>query len=847
MGANMKMCALDPSTIFTKRENQPDTAFTARQISEAVGVSPRAIRDALSGVTPATTVVRGGNVADAFAFDQLPKRFKSIVHNQQTALNYRSPEAVLMQPKKQWQPAVPLARQPAEMIDLAHGLKRSLAFYLQRRNDESVGGEELLKHAVADYETAFKRSVSSRHVRMMIDMVLERDGGREEFERLELYLPRGQTTSVSKQPKIQSGISFPILEDAISCAIDLASMTPAERAFVWKAVLDEFGELVSQGEKDKRAKRKILDFLTVRAPRIAESKDALRKQFDRKLEALHSQGVAGLWDQRKTRSGRRRKSTAALDADELLCLSRANSVGGGISQAFRELYRGIEIIPGEKMQFSEAFRERYTFDPHINKSQVPQSLRNKLRPLLKSIDPLNHGPKAARLASPSIHRDWSDTAAGAWYQSDDETSNNYVWFECEDGEYEFGGMRFDVLRPQILPLVDVRTDYVLSVMLLCQRNYNSRAIRSLILKTCLDERIGLPFDGFYFEQGIWKSRNVQALVSWTEIDEAFSRSGLNLRLQHATTPKAKIIERIFSQEQNAMQELPGYAGRDERNDRYERVRAFMASLKKSGQPRKEEVAPWDGLLSADQYLGHLERAYERFNHEPQNGKRLQGLSPAQAWEKFSGGRPHTLVPDSLRYLLATEQTEKPVTVTREGICLRIGVERRYFFESERLGMLVGEKVNVRWNADCPDHVVVVHSASDPQGLSPFVVPLDTSLDAMNATKDDFAEARRSRRVFTQPQRTLFKILNHSYGKTIRNESLGTLELRKTGEAHHQVEQAAIAAKPHREALEARARRSASRVGLNPQKIKNVARAAVELSGIEAAKARIREKEAQTKS
>src|SRR5690606_32343680 len=119
-----------------------------------------------------------------------------------------------------------------------------------------------------------------------------------------------------------------------------------------------------------------------------------------------------------------------------------------------------------------------------------------------------------------------------------------------------------------------------------------------------------------FEQGVWKSRNVQAMVSWTEIDEAFSRSGVHLRLQHATTPKAKIIERIFSQEQNAMQALPGYAGRDERNKQYERVREFLASLKRFGQPRKEEVAPWDGLLSAEQYLVHLEKAYERFNHEP---------------------------------------------------------------------------------------------------------------------------------------------------------------------------------------------------------------------------------------
>lgn len=162
-------------------------------------------------------------------------------------------------------------------------------------------------------------------------------------------------------------------------------------------------------------------------------------------------------------------------------------------------------------------------------------------------------------------------------------------------------------------------------------------------------------------------------------------------------------------------------------------------------------------------------------------------------------------------------------------------------------MLVGEKVKVRWNPDFPDHVVVVHPASDPKGLRPFVVPLDVSMDALNASKEDFAEARRSRSVFMKPQRTLFRMLNHSYGKTIRDDTLGTFELRQGGEAHQRAEQAAMAAKPSREALEARARRSASRAGLDPSKIKNVARAASELSAIEAAKARILEKEAQKNS
>lgn len=818
---------------------------SVQQIAVAVGMNARTVRDSMAGVKPAGKVNRSGNLCDGFTFEQLPERFRDSIARQAEALRYRSPNALLADPKPQWKPETPLHRQPPEMIEHAHKLQRALAFFLQHRNNVALGEDNLTARAVADYEAAFGKPVSARHVREMISRVLERDGGREEFQRVELYLPHKAASDCGKDKTSYASkpVAFPLLEDAIQCVEDISAMTVAERSSVWRATLDEYCETVGQGEKPKRAKKMVLTFLQNRAPHLAVGWDALRKQFDFRLSAFHAEGVAGLCDKRKGRSGRPRKGTEDLSPDELLLLSRANSVGGGISQAFRELHLGIEVTPGRVLQFSADFRAAYPFDPRKNKSYVPQSLRTKLRPLLKSIEPLNHGPKTARLAAPSIHRDWNKVAAGAWYQSDDETANHYVWFECEDGEYEYGGMRFDVLRPQILPLVDVRTDYVLSVLLLCQRNYNSRAIRSLILKTCMDERVGMPFDGFYFEQGIWKSRNVQALVSWTEIDEAFSRAGLSLRLRHATTPKAKIIERIFSQEQNKMQELPGYAGRDERNDGFERVRAFVASLKKVGQPRKEEINPAAGLLSAEQYLDFLERAYERFNHEPQNGERLQGMSPAEAWEKLSGGRPHRLVPDSLRYLLATEQTARPVTVTREGICLRFGGEKRYFFENARLGLLIGEKVNVRWNPDFPDHVIVVHPASDPHGQRPFTVPLDTRLDALNASEEDFLSAKRSRRVFTQPQRSLFRMIQHTYGKTIREDSLGTPALRAAGVAHQKAEEDAAAMKPSREAQEARARALARKAGIDPSKIKHADRAAglAELSELDA---KIRELEAK---
>ncbi|HEY5705330.1 MAG TPA: hypothetical protein VIS96_07135 [Terrimicrobiaceae bacterium] len=835
---------MQPEKLFVSRDDSHGSTglFTASQIAKAVGVSPRAIRDTLAKVRAAGRLTRGGNECAGYAFESLPDRIQDKVRQQQEALNYRSPQAVLASPKPQWRP---LSRPSDEAIEYAHLLKRALSFFLLHRNDTGFKAGELSRIALRDYAQTFGRGVGKRRVERLVNMVIHRDGGREEFNRLEIYLPHESAREAKLKPESRGAREFPRIEDAIEIIQDLASPTPQDRGAIWRAALEEFDACAEEGWNPKEAKSLILAFLGVRVPRLAESANALRMQFERKLAAFRVEGVSALCDRRRERSGRRTRKAydcpESLSEDERMLAALANSVGGGLSQAFRELYMGVEIVPGQRMQFSAAFRASYGFNPRENKSYVPQGLRDKLRPLLKSIEPLNLGPKAARLAAPSIHRDWSNVLAGDWFQSDDETANHYVWIESETGDYEYDGLRFDVLRPQILPMVDIRTDYVLSFLLLPQPNYNSRAIRSLILKTCMDEKFGLPFLGFYFEQGIWKARNIQALVEWTAIDDAFARSGLELKLRHATTPRAKTVERIFAMEQNITQALPGYTGRDERNDCPEETKRFKDSLKRVGQPRKAEVAPWDGLLSVERYLDQLQRAYERFNNEPQNGKRLCGMSPAEAWKELSGGRAHCVVPDSLRYLLATEQSEQ--RVTREGLCIRIGKAKRYYYESDRLGTMTGERVIVRWNQDLPDHVVVVHPKSDPQAMKPFVVKHAPELAAMNADQDAFAAARRSQKVFTEPARSLFRALNHNYGRTLRNELLGNDPLRQAGHAHNAVEREHIELANARKSDDAKARKLAHRAGFNGAKIRDHSRAVQELEGFGDLEARLLKQEA----
>lgn len=108
--------------------------------------------------------------------------------------------------------------------------------------------------------------------------------------------------------------------------------------------------------------------------------------------------------------------------------------------------------------------------------------------------------------------------------------------------------------------------------------YNSAAICTLNARIFLDERVGLPFKGMKYEQGIWKARKIAAQFSWPQISDGFGRHGIELNVRHATTPRAKIVERVIGSAQNMMDHLPGYIGRCESKVRYEREQIGRAHV-----------------------------------------------------------------------------------------------------------------------------------------------------------------------------------------------------------------------------------------------------------------------------
>ena len=658
---------------------------------------------------------------------------------------------------------------------------------------------ELARIAAPDYQREFGRTVTDRHLRDLITKIMRRDRGDRNFEKLEIYFSERPSRNASRPSPLAAAFRLNELDQAFATVRDRTKPTLSEMAFCWREVVKLWADRIATGADEIKLKQQLRGYILQAAPFLGDTADAVKRNLNRKIRGAVERGIDTIVDGRLQPN---RTKGRPSDFDAMIKLLAQHAIfhcGGRESQAYRQLHMGT-AHNGDR--FSEDFRAAYPFDCRRAKSRIPACVRNAVRPMIEATKAIHLGPRAARLAMPSIRRDWSVVPAGASYTSDDVTLNHYVYDWHEDGEYEFDGRRFNVIRPQFLPVVDERTGNPLGFSLAPAPTYNSWQIRTLMTRICMRPEIGLPFERFLFEKGIWQSRNVQALAQWTSIDESFLRHGIALKLRHATTPKAKIIEQVIGAIQNLDEYAPGYIGRGEQRVKYERVQGFLQKLKRAGQPLKPGVNPADMLMSADECAAMLSEVMQRFADEPQNGERLDGLSPAEGWHQLSGGRAHQVLPESLRFVLGTAESKQ--TVTSEGIELTIGNRKHYYCGSDRLGALQGEKVCVRYNPELPEQVVVSHPATDPHGLQPFAVPLFQRVPAASATADEFRSARDHQARFVSYGRALYRELTPKSNRTICRAEIGSPELRAAGEANNRLEREHIELNSERET---RARRN----------------------------------------
>jgi hypothetical protein len=389
-------------------------------------------------------------------------------------------------PYAAWQPRIPINQVWTEDQAKAVKLRTALEPALQRKDDMSISATEREQAGIAFYQAAFGYAISARHWRRLFQRTIDRDHGQCDWMRVELYLADNVRT---KHQPVRASLASALPEDiaeTIKMLENQAAPTAADRTFLFDAAFHLL-------EDNPAVKPSLIRGLFRAVPALAKTEKALRRMFNRKHAAwIQAAGdAAALEDRRLIDSGNFGKEK--FSEDKKLLRNRAVSMDGNETLAFRQLYA--------ERAFSQAFMDHYHFDPRLNKSRIPDAIRRDVTPEVEAMLPLHHGPRAAKLAGPSIMRNYDNVAPGDWFSADDWTPEIYFWLNDDN-------CRPQIMRGECLLFIDVRSRYPLKFLLIAG-HYNSEHIRSAILHT--HDVHGLPHKGFQFENGVWRATLVEGV------------------------------------------------------------------------------------------------------------------------------------------------------------------------------------------------------------------------------------------------------------------------------------------------------------------------------------------------
>jgi hypothetical protein len=137
--------------------------------------------------------------------------------------------------------------------------------------------------------------------------------------------------------------------------------------------------------------------------------------------------------------------------------------------------------------------------------------------------------------------------------------------------------------------------------------------------------------------------------------------------------------------------IQNFVGFNERTEEFERVQVLLARARR-GDPEALAQFP-----TGEEWMAKIREVLKEFAHDPQNGKMLEGRSPAEAWTAEISHRPLSQLPEEARYILSTHQ--KKVTVRQQGIVLTIRGKRLLYY-NEHTGPLIGQEVLAFYNSKC---------------------------------------------------------------------------------------------------------------------------------------------------
>ncbi|MEY2466679.1 MAG: Bacteriophage Mu transposase [Verrucomicrobiota bacterium] len=678
--------------------------FTAARIAEKIGKRPRVVRRWLASVKPDGNVMVRGNVASVWKVESLPARLQQEL-TAATAGRFRSIEDFLAGPGEPTPSQIPWNEIcKAQQID-SLTLQRALLPLIERRNDTSIAVHEFETLGVQTYERETGKQITRERWRYLFDRTLERDKGSELFHRPELFLSGNLRKANAPAPRGNGAADFEPLNVLIGNFHDPQNPTGAEIDGFWMEVIELFGELC-ETSNPKKLKRSLLEFLFNRAPFLASSAGALRRNFDRKLKAFEQDDDTAMLDGRDLKRGESRASEIPQPDIDRIAWHSARNCGNRTAQAVREL-----AAQGERAGLSQTTLSLITA-PHARKSHVNRRLFSAVHPDVKLIAPYLLGKKAKDDATPSLRRDYSKLRSMTMLTADDFTMPVYMYVPDGKGWWI-------LTRGQCLLMIDVRSLKIIGWSLQPERNYNALVIRTLMNQTC--RKWGLP-RVWYFENGIWRNahlvkgapREWQHGKSWGELKPGWARLGV--KFIHAKKARSKPAELVGGLLQNLMERMPGYCGRDERRDCPEDTKRNKLAVE------ARRIEPHGTFLSFDAWHDELGKLIDAYNHNVQEGSVLRGKSPDQAFESFW---PHNDPPiafdASCWHLLAHYVSERTVGV--DGITFKIG-NQPFVYRAANSSALRGRSVLSWFDPETPE----VLGVTDLNGRNPQMIPRDNAVD-----------------------------------------------------------------------------------------------------------------------
>ncbi len=308
--------------------------FSAALIAACLGRSPQAIRKSLRDAKPDGLCIVGGKQTATWLLESLPTQLRCSLDAEALRRRYRDAVTMLAMPPKRWEPTVPMSQVAQREIDRANKLREALLPSLTRQHDSEISSAEFEADGATDYAKCFGHVITARHWRSLYRRTIQRDGGAENWSRLEIYLPDKPALNTPLVRPLPATFEdqFQELTAFIEACRNPVAPSDTEQLAIWTLAFEQHDRFISQGISSKQARRRLRDFLFTKASFLAPTRNALRMAFDRKLATwtVSNRDAKALRDGREENGARFElpdRGPRFVDSSRRVPLSRRRSAG----------------------------------------------------------------------------------------------------------------------------------------------------------------------------------------------------------------------------------------------------------------------------------------------------------------------------------------------------------------------------------------------------------------------------------------------------------------------------------------------------------------------------------------